>query len=37
MGADIRILSTDVTEALQSYVERRLHFPWAVSADEWAA
>ena len=26
MGADMGILSTDVTEALQSYVERRLHF-----------
>ena len=26
MDADIRILSTDLTEALQSYIERRLHF-----------
>lgn len=26
MNADIRILSTDLAEALQSYVERRLHF-----------
>ena len=26
MNADIRILSTDLTEALQSYIERRLHF-----------
>jgi len=25
MDADIRILSTDLTEALQSYIERRLH------------
>ena len=26
MDAEIRILSTDLTEALHSYVERRLHF-----------
>jgi ribosome hibernation promoting factor len=26
MDTDIRILSTDLTEALQSYIERRLHF-----------
>lgn len=26
MNVDIRILSTDLTEALQSYIERRLHF-----------
>ena len=26
MEADIRILSTNLTEALQSYIERRLHF-----------
>ena len=26
MNADIRILSTDLTEALQTYIERRLHF-----------
>jgi hypothetical protein len=26
MDADIRILSTDLTEALESYIERRLHF-----------
>jgi ribosome-associated translation inhibitor RaiA len=26
MDADIRILSTNLTEALQSYIERRLHF-----------
>lgn len=26
MDVDIRILSTDLTEALQSYIERRLHF-----------
>lgn len=26
MDADIRILSTDLTKALQSYIERRLHF-----------
>lgn len=26
MNADIRILSTNLTEALQSYIERRLHF-----------
>ena len=26
MDADIRILSTDLTQALQSYIERRLHF-----------
>ena len=25
MDADIRILSTDLTETLQSYIERRLH------------
>lgn len=26
MDTDIRILSTNLTEALQSYIERRLHF-----------
>jgi len=26
MDADIRILSTDLTQTLQSYIERRLHF-----------
>jgi ribosome-associated translation inhibitor RaiA len=26
MDPDIRILSTDLTEALQSYIERRLHY-----------
>jgi len=26
MDADIRILSTNLTDALQSYIERRLHF-----------
>ena len=26
MDADIRILSTDLTELLQSYIQRRLHF-----------
>jgi hypothetical protein len=26
MDADIRILNTDLTEALQSHIERRLHF-----------
>lgn len=26
MDADIRILSTNLTEALQTYIERRLHF-----------
>ena len=26
MDTDIRILSMDLTEALQSYIERRLHF-----------
>ena len=26
MDADIRILSSDLTEALHSYIERRLHF-----------
>ena len=26
MDTDIRILSTDLTEAVQSYIERRLYF-----------
>jgi putative sigma-54 modulation protein len=26
MDAEIRVLCTDLTEALQSYIERRLHF-----------
>ena len=26
MNADIRILSTDLRDALPSYIERRLHF-----------
>ncbi len=26
MDTDIRILSADLTEALQSYIKRRLHF-----------